>query len=296
VPETFADRLCRAVTDKNTRAVAGIDPRPEMLPSSIRSRYKSSGSEGRAVLSFTKRLIDAVEPYVCAVKPQNAFFEALGVEGVKAYKETLKHARKKGLIVIGDVKRGDIGSTAAAYAQAHLTPGSDFEADAVTVNAYLGHDGIAPFLDKCAAHGKGLFVLLRTSNPSAKQLQDIGGEGATVWERLAALVSEWGKDILGANGYSSVGAVAGATYPEEAVRLRELAPSLILLMPGYGAQGGKADDVCRCLDGDGLGAVVSSSRGIMYAFKDQQGNESATWATDVAEAARAMRDDINRCI
>jgi orotidine-5'-phosphate decarboxylase len=292
MPEMFADRLAKAVKKKNSRAVAGIDPRPDLLPSKVASRYKA-GSEGKAMLAFAKGLIDAVEPYVCAVKPQNAFFEALGVNGVKAYKEAVQYARKNGLLVIGDVKRGDIGTTAAAYAEAHLTPGADFEVDAVTVNAYLGHDGIAPFLDSCAAHGKGLFVLLRTSNPSAKQLQDIGDEGSTVWERLAALVSEWGKGLIGKCGYSSVGAVAGATYPEEAARLRELAPEMVLLMPGYGAQGGKAADVARCLDENGLGAVVASSRGIMYAFRDKDGKETDPWTKAVAAAAEAMRDDIN---
>ncbi len=294
MPEMFADRLSKAVKDKDTRAIAGIDPRPDLLPARLASRYKP-GSEGKAMAAFAKGIVDAVEPYVCAVKPQNAFFEALGVEGIKAYRETVQYARKKGLLVIGDVKRGDIGTTAAAYAQAHLTPGADFEADAITVNAYLGHDGIVPFLDTCAAHGKGLFVLLRTSNPSAKQLQDIGGEGSTVWERLAAMVSEWGKGLIGRCGYSSIGAVAGATYPEEAIRLRELAPEMVLLMPGYGAQGGKAADVARCLDNDGLGAIVASSRGIMYAFRDKDGNETDPWTDAVAAAARAMRDDINSC-
>ncbi len=233
----FADRLCEAVTKKGSCAVAGIDPRPDMLPSAITSKHSTPEA---AFLAFGKVVIDAVEPYVCAVKVQVAFYEALGLKGLGAYAKTLAYARKKGLIVIGDVKRGDIGSTVSSYAAGHLTPGSDFEADAVTVNSYFGYDGIEPFLDLCSKEGKGIFILLRTSNPSAKQVQDVGQQGLCLWERLAVLISQWGSDLVGESGFSSVGAVVGATYPEEALKARELAPSAILLIPGYGAQGGKA--------------------------------------------------------
>ncbi len=292
--ENFADKLCGAVAGKNTRAVVGIDPRVEMLPSALRSKCKTASSTGSAFLSFGKAIIDASEPYVCAVKVQSAFYEALGLDGLKSYAKILQYARDKGLIVIGDVKRGDIGSTVRAYAAGHLTPGSDFEADAVTVNPYLGYDGIEPFLEMCPEHGKGIFVLLRTSNPTAKQIQDVGSNDSPVWQRLAVLISEWGKPLIGKHGYSSVGAVVGATYPQEAVRVRELAPSTILLMPGYGAQGGRAAGISGCLDNDGLGAIITSSRGVIYAFRDPKGTEAKNWKKAIADAAEAMRDDINK--
>lgn len=286
--------MCGIIAEKNTRAVAGIDPRVDMLPSVLRSRCRSPQSTGRAFLFLGKAVIDAVEPHVCAVKVQSAFYEALGLEGLKAYARTLEYAREKHLIVIGDVKRGDIGSTVRAYAAGHLTPGSDFEADAVTVNPYLGYDGIEPFLEICAGGDKGIFVLLRTSNPTAEQVQDVGSSDSPVWERLAVLISEWGRNLTGEHGYSSVGAVVGATYPRDAMRVRQLAPSTILLMPGYGAQGGRGAAIAGCMDENGLGAVVASSRGIIYAFRNSDGSEARNWKKSIADAARAMRDDINQ--
>lgn len=291
--ENFADRLCTTIVEENTRAVVGIDPRADLLPSDMKRADDSPEAVGKAFVSFAREVIDAVEPYVCAVKVQIAFYEALGVEGLKAYAETLRCAREKGLITIGDIKRGDIGSTAAAYAAGHLTPGSEFEADAVTVNPYFGHDGLEPFIEKCFEHGKGIFVLLRTSNPTAGQIQDAGGE-PPVWEKLAVLISEWGQGLTGTHGYSSVGAVMGATYPRDALRARELAPSTILLMPGYGTQGGSAGDIAECMDENGLGAVVPSSRSIIYAFRDSNGGEADEWQDSVANAARATRDEINQ--
>lgn len=288
----FADRLCAVIANKNTRAVAGIDPRADLLPQEMKPANNSPEAAGEAFVSFAKDIIDAVEPYVCAVKVQIAFYEVLGIEGLRAYAETLRYAREKGLLTIGDIKRGDIGSTAAAYAAAHLTPGSEFEADAVTVNPYFGYDGLEPFIEKCAEHGKGIFILLRTSNPTAWQVQNAGG--VPVWEKLAGLISEWGRDLTGTCGYSSVGAVVGATYSEDALRARELAPSTILLMPGYGAQGGGAGDIAGCMDENGLGAVVPSSRSIIYAFRDSNGGEADEWQDSVANAARATRDEINQ--
>jgi orotidine-5'-phosphate decarboxylase len=294
MPENFADKLCDAVLEKDTRAIVGIDPRVELLPSDLQSKCKTPSSTGAAFLSFGKSIIDAAGPHVCAIKIQSAFYEALGLEGVKNYAETLAYAREKDIITIGDVKRGDIGSTVRAYAAGHLTPGSDFEADAVTVNPYLGYDGIEPFIEICAEHGKGIFILLRTSNPTAKQIQDVGDNDSPVWERLTVLISEWGKALTGSRGYSSVGAVVGATYPQEAVRARELAPHTILLMPGYGAQGGKASAITGCMDKDGLGAVIPSSRGVIYAFRDSDGKEAKNWKKSIGDAAEAMRNDVNQ--
>jgi len=274
--KNFADRLLEAIEEKQNPSVVGLDPRIENIPQNIRKNT----TPANAILEFNYRIIDAVAPIVPAVKPQIAFYEQHGAEGIKVFIETIKHAKKKGLVVIEDVKRNDVGSTARAYAEAHL--GKAFNGDAVTVNAYLGSDGVKPFIEK-ARHGKGCFVLVKTSNPSSTELQDRKlADGSRVYEAMAKLVNEWGRESIGSNGYSAVGAVVGATFPREAERLRELMPRSFFLVPGYGAQGGEAGDVVPCFNDDGFGAIVNSSREIIFAYKKRGGrfDEAAALAAE----------------
>lgn len=282
----FADTLMEAIDKKQNPSIVGLDPRIESVPDSV----KQGKTPAEAFLAFNKDIIDAVADIVPAVKPQNAFYEQYGVEGIKSYIETVKYAKSKGLVVVGDVKRNDIGSTAKAYAAAHL--GEAFGFDAVTVNAYLGTDGIKPFLEK-TPEGKGLFVLVKTSNPSSGELQDkLLDDGRSVYEAMAELVDGWGKESLGSRGYNSVGAVVGATYPKEAELLRKIMPKTIFLVPGYGAQGGGADDVVPCFNSDGYGAIVNSSRGIIFAYQKQGGEHDEA----AGKAAEAMREDLKKSL
>ena len=245
-------------------------------------------------------MVDAIHDIVPAVKPQIAFYECYGHHGLEAYERTVAYAHKKGLLVIGDVKRSDIGSTAEAYAEGHLglvdvfgTPISTIDTDAVTVNPYLGSDGIHPFAKVCRDQGKGIFVLVRTSNESADEIQGQAVGDELLDEVVANLVEGWGRDLIGESGFSSIGAVVGATYPEEARELRQRMPNQIFLVPGYGAQGGGAEDARPCFHANGTGAIVNSSRGIILAYLDDKISERA-----YAEAARAaalrMKDDLNR--
>lgn len=282
----FADELMKAIDKKQNPSIVGLDPRIESIPESV----KEGKTEAEAFLAFNKGIIDAVCDTVPAVKPQNAFYEQYGAEGVRAYIDTIKYAKSKGLLVVGDVKRNDIGSTAKAYAQAHL--GKAFGLDAVTVNAYLGTDGIKPFLEK-TPEGKGIFVLVKTSNPSSGELQDkLLDDGRSVYEAMAELVKGWGKENEGTRGYNSVGAVVGATYPKEAELLRKIMPKTIFLVPGYGAQGGGADDVVPCFNEDGYGGIVNSSRGIIFAYKKLGGDFDEA----AGKAAEAMREDLKKSL
>jgi len=284
----FADRLFAAVDRKGSCVVVGLDPRVEALPPDLRERAAESlEAAAEAVLEFNRGVLDAVTPHVVAAKVQSAFYEALGWPGVRCYQQTIRAARERGLLTIADVKRGDIGSTAEAYARAHL---DHFGADAVTLNPYLGSDAIAPFLDR-TSRGKGIFVLVRTSNPSSAELQDLDAEGVPLHERVAALVREWGSARRGRQGYSAVGAVVAATYPAVAARLRELMPGVPFLVPGYGAQGATAEDCRPCFDGRGRGAVVNSSRGIIFAYAREAGRPGA-WQEAVERAARRMKESL----
>ncbi|MCD4740541.1 orotidine-5'-phosphate decarboxylase [archaeon] len=278
----FADTLIKAIDKKQNPSIVGLDPRIESIPDAI----KEGKNPAEAFLEFNKGIINAVKDTVPAVKPQIAFYEQYGVEGIKTFIETVQYAKSKGMVVVGDVKRNDIGSTAKAYANAHL--GEAFGLDAVTVNAYLGTDGVQPFLDK-TTEGKGMFILVKTSNPSSGELQDqLLDDGRSVYQAMAELVNGWGQNSIGEKGYNSVGAVVGATYPKEAERLREIMPKTIFLVPGYGAQGGGADDVLPCFNADGYGAIVNSSRGVIFAYQKQGGefDEAA------GKAAQAMKDDL----
>lgn len=293
----FADRLTEAVQRKGSPICLGLDPRWDHLPASLReAALREHGDTPRAraeaFLRFNCALLDATAERVPICKPQVAFYEQYGADGWRALAETIRYARSKEILVIADAKRGDIGTTAEAYAQAHLTGASGaLDADALTVNPYMGADTLKPFLDVCKAHGRGLFVLVKTSNPGSGDLQDLTVDGRPLFERVAAMVGELGKDHVGTSGFSSVGAVVGATYPEQARRLRELLPRTIFLVPGYGAQGGGAADVAPAFRERARGAIVNSSRGIIFAYRSEP-YRSTYGEARFAEAARAATEDM----
>ena len=245
------DKLIKKIKETNNPTVMGLDPRYDMIPESIKSKYtKDVEGACSAILEFNKGLIDSTYDIVPAVKPQIAFYEMFGVEGIKVFNETCKYAKEKGMCVIADAKRGDIGSTAEGYSNAFLgkTPLGEekisiYDVDFITVNPYLGIDGVKPFIEDCKEYGKGIFVLVKTSNKSSGELQDLKLEdGRTIYEKVAELVSAWGEELVGEFGYSSVGAVAGATYPIQIKELRKIMPKTFFLIPGYGAQRWKS---CR---------------------------------------------------
>ena len=280
--QNMADKLLEEINKKQNPSVVGLDPRINQIPEFITKRNleaygNSFKAAANAIIEFNKLIINAISETLPAVKPQIAFYEQYGPEGVRAFKETVDYAKEKGLIVIGDAKRNDIGSTAEAYADGHLgevkmIEGSmpSLNADLITVNGYLGSDGLMPFIEACKKHGKGIFILNKTSNPSSGELQDKKTEeGKTVYEIMAELIDKLGKDLTGQKGYSPIGAVVGATYPEQAKILRNLMPKTIFLVPGYGAQGGGAEDVVPCFNEDGYGAIVNSSRGIIFAYEKE---------------------------
>lgn len=277
----FVEKLVDAQRAKGSLAVLGVDPQ-------LDSKAAPGVPAGYDLARFCSEIVEACAPFVVAVKPQLAFFEARGLDGMRALAEVLKLARSLGLVTIADAKRGDIGSTSSAYAEAFLGAG-DFGCDAVTVNPYLGSDAIAPFVAKVRT-GRGLFVLVKTSNPSAGEFQDRVAPERPLWEFVAGRVHGWGSDFIGARDLSPVGAVVGATYPEHARRAREIMPNAIILVPGYGAQGASATDAVAAARPDGLGAIVNASRSLMYAFQKKPGMSPGTAA---AEAAAAMRVELN---
>ncbi len=288
----FADRLLDAIDEKGTPAMVGLDPRYESLPAEL-SRGPSPGraAAAEAILAFTRRIIDVVAPLVPAVKPNIAFFEAFGSEGYRAFEAVVAHARERGLLVVADAKRGDIGSTAEAYARALF---DEIGADAVTLSPWLGEDSLRPFFERVDG-GKGCFLLVRTSNPSSAQVQDLPAGDRKVFEAVADLVRGWGESRLGERGFSSVGAVVGATFPAQAAALRERMPRTPFLLPGYGTQGGKAESLRNAFGKDGYGAVVNSSRGIIFAFSREPyasalGEER--WEEAVRRAVLDMREDL----
>ncbi|MBQ3201274.1 MAG: orotidine-5'-phosphate decarboxylase [Clostridia bacterium] len=297
------DALIRRIDALKNPTVVGLDPTLEMIPGYLKeemfARYgKTPEAVAEMFLAFNTAIMDAVKDIVPAVKPQIAFYERFGIAGLAAYEKTAALAKEKGFIVIGDIKRGDIGSTAAAYA-AHIggteIEGEKFDLwheDFITVNPYLGVDGIKPFVDACNAANKGIFVLVKTSNPSSGELQDKLVDGRPVYLRVADLVSEWGKDSMGELGYSRVCAVVGATHPEEGERAREALPHTFFLVPGYGAQGGKAEDIRRFFDKDGRGCIVNSSRGIIAAYRKSEKYGEKNFADAARDAAIAMQKDL----
>lgn len=286
----FADRLAEAIRKKNSRVVVGLDPRIESLPPDFQKGVKDDVERAsRAVLDFNAAVIDIVADHAAAVKPQIAFYERLGPYGLVAYFATLKYARDQGLLVIGDVKRGDVPDTAKAYAEAHF---SAFPSDAITVNPYFGSDGMDPFLQSAAKHGGGLFVLVKTSNPRSGEIQDLPVEGRPLYLHVTAKVAEWGKGLMGACGYSAVGAVVGATHPRQAAEIRAALPHAFFLVPGYGAQGATSADLKPAFNADGLGAVVNSSRGVVFAW-EKDPYKALPWQKAVEQAVVDMKADIN---
>ena len=281
----FADRLADAYRRKDSIAVLGVDPQ-------LDSPEAGSGiPAGYTLTRFCCETVEACAPYVIAIKPQLAFYEARGIDGMRTLAEVLATARRLGLITIADAKRGDIGSVSAAYAEAFLGDG-DFAADAVTVNPYLGSDAIMPFIARIR-DGRGVLVLVRNSNPSSGEFQDLPVGGQPVWELVAMRVRGLGGDSIGNCGLSAIGAVAGATYPAQARRARELMPNAVILVPGYGQQGATAIDAVAAARPDGLGTIVNASRSLMYAYLKRPGIAPPIAA---AEAANAMRLDLKRAL
>ena len=284
---SFGDRLADAVERKRSQLVVGLDPQVDLLPVELRGdvhlgREHAAEAFGR----FCRGVIDAVAPYVVAVKPQSAFFEELGADGVRALEDVCAYARQAGLLVILDAKRGDIGSTSRAYAAAFLEPrGQDGPlADALTVNPYLGRDAVEPMLAACKRDGAGIFCVVKTSNAGSAEVQDaILTDGKPLWQHVARLVREWGEDVVGARGLSSVGAVIGATHPRAVGEARRLLPQSILLLPGVGAQGATPADVARAFASGPASALVTVSRALIYAFRVDGGEWRAAAG---AEAAR----------
>ena len=298
------DRLIENIIQKQNPTVAGLDPKLEYVPASIKNacfeKYgKTLEGAAAALLEFNKAIIDQIYDIVPAIKPQAAYYEMYGWQGVKALADTIAYAKSKGMFVMTDGKRNDIGTTMEAYAAAHLgvtdVAGESVEAfgaDALTVNGYLGSDGIRPLLNICKAEDKGIFVLVKTSNPSSGELQDMKLEnGVSVYEQMGRMCEGWGEELPGKYGYSGVGAVVGATYPEQLKEMREKAPHTFFLVPGYGAQGGGAEDAKFAFDKNGLGAIINSSRGIMCAWKKQGLTEEDFAAAARVEAFR-MKEDI----
>lgn len=300
------NKLNAKMKQMNAPVVVGLDPMLSYIPEHILNKAIKEHGEtleaaAEAVFEYNKGIVDAIYDIVPAVKPQIAMYEQFGVPGVEAFKKTVDYCKSKDLVIIGDIKRGDIGSTSEAYAVGHIgnvkigskihTP---FGEDFVTVNPYLGSDGVNPFIKVCKEENKGIFVLVKTSNPSSGEFQDRLIDGRPLYELVGEQVAKWGEDCMG-DGYSYVGAVVGATYPEQGKILRKLMPKTLILVPGYGAQGGQGKDLVHYFNEDGLGAIVNSSRGIICAYK--QDKYASFGSENYADASRAaaldMIEDIN---
>lgn len=301
--------LIKKIEQMSAPIVVGLDPMLNFIPEHIMKNAFSTKGENlegvtEAIWQYNKGIIDATYDIIPAVKPQIAMYEQFGIEGLKVFKQTVDYSKDKGLVVIGDIKRGDIGSTSVAYANGHLGKvtigGKDyrgFDEDFITVNPYFGSDGILPFIDACKEEKKGLFILVKTSNPSSGEFQDQLLEGRPLYELVGRKVAEWGELHMGTS-YSYIGAVVGATYPEMGKILRELMPKTYILVPGYGAQGGKGADLAPYFNKDGLGAIVNSSRGIIAAYQ-QKGYEKygpTAYADASRQAVIDMREDLKNAL
>ncbi len=300
------DQLYARISEMKNPTVAGLDTRIEYLPEAFINAILPDGIQSfedaaEAVYQYNVRLVDALCDIVPAVKVQVAYYEMYGVAGMAAFEKTMAYAKEKGMIVMADVKRNDIGATASCYANAYVGQTAmpygqvkPFSSDIATINPYLGVDGIKPFTDACAANGTGVFALVKTSNPSSGQLQDMKYEdGRTLYEAVADLVEEWGEGTRGETGYSAIGAVVGATYPQQGAALRARMPHTFFLVPGYGAQGATGKDIAGCFDMNGNGAIVNASRSILCAWKKREGVAFDVAARD--EAIR-MREDLCSCL
>jgi orotidine-5'-phosphate decarboxylase len=294
----FSQRLSVAVQKTRSVTCVGLDPRKAQLPAPIRDAVSDDSADAwaAAYTQFCTEIIDVVADLVPCVKPQAAFFEQLGPAGMISLGEVVAHARRAGLLVIADGKRNDIGSTATAYADGFLGTDSPWGCDSLTVSPYLGRDSLEPFVDVCAERDAGIFVLVKTSNPGGGLLQDRSSEGQTVYQRVAELLTELNGDHLDDDGYGPVGAVVGATYPEQLAELRAAMPHSWILVPGFGAQGGAADDVKAAFDPNGLGAVVNSSRHIIFAHSRDEYKQTfgdSRWQDAVAAATKAMNEQLS---
>lgn len=302
-------KLIQNIQKTDAPIVVGLDPMLSYIPEHITKKaYEELGETpagaSEAVWQYNKAIVDATYDLIPAVKPQIAMYEQFGIDGLIAFQKTVDYCRQKGLVVIGDVKRGDIGSTSVAYAAAHLgrvqigeKSYAAFNEDFATVNPYLGTDGVKPFVDVCKEEKKGIFILVKTSNPSSGEFQDRLIDGRPLYEHVGEKVAQWGADCMEGD-YSLVGAVVGATYPEEGMRLRKIMPNAYILVPGYGAQGGKGADLVHYFNKDGLGAIVSSSRGIIAAYRQEKYQDIG--ALNFADASRQavidMREDIKQAL
>ncbi len=302
-------KLISNIQKTHAPIVVGLDPMMNYIPEHIQNKAFEEYGEtlkgaAEAIWQYNKEIVDCTWDLIPAVKPQIAMYEQFGIEGMIAYKRTVDYCKEKGLVVIGDIKRGDIGSTSAAYAVGHLgrvQVGSKsyagFDEDFATVNPYLGSDGIKPFIDVCKEEKKGIFILVKTSNPSSGEFQDQLVDGRPLYELVGEKVAQWGAECMGEN-YSYVGAVVGATYPEMGKVLRRIMPKSFILVPGYGAQGGKGADLVHFFNEDGLGAIVNSSRGIIAAYKQEKyAKYGAEHFGDAARAAvKDMAEDIGTAL
>lgn len=316
--KNFADRLIEVIQEKGSPIAVGLDPQLQYIPQEIKDKAFKDHGQGfkgasRAILEFNRKVLDVVSPYTGVVKLQVAFYELLGPWGMEAYRKTITYAQKKGLVTIGDIKRGDVEHTAIAYAQAHLgevkldeTTLQGYGTDSVTLNPYLGEDSIAPFLKVAKEKDKGLFILVKTTNPSSRDFQDLSAsDGERFFEKVAKKVGQWGKGLIGKNGYSSVGAVVGAQYPRAANRLRRLIPRAFFLVPGYGAQGAGARVLDAYFNADGYGAIISSSRSIIFAYlyppwggirprqtRRQKSGKTMDWEEAIRQAVVKMHSEV----
>lgn len=319
----FADQLLNRIEQCNNPTVMGLDPKLDYIPAPMLANWKSASmnvetATAEAIFEYNRLLIDSVYDLIPAIKPQFAYYEMYGLEGLKALKKTIDYAHEKNMLVIADAKRNDIGTTATAYANSIIGETkiiddsivSMYDCDCVTVNGYLGIDGIKPFLDVAKEKGKGLFILVRTSNPSAGDLQDLKLEdGRLVFEAMAEHVENWGAELIGESGFSSVGAVVGATWPEQAVKVRKIMPHALILVPGYGAQGGSGKDAVASFV-NGKGGIVNASRSLMCAWKKREDIDPVAITDEVGptgekligfqkatrDEAIRMRDDLNAAL
>ncbi len=307
--ENFTDRLISVIRNKSSCAIVGLDPYFKLIPGTFKQKFSAFQRNAleyaaRIILEFNREVIDLIAPLVGIIKPQIAFYELYGWWGIWAYAKTIKYAKQKGLIVIGDVKRGDIPSTAEAYANAHIgkvhidnfieTP---FFVDAITVNPFFGSDGLYPFIQVAKEHNKGIFILVKTSNPFSGEFQNLTFGDKKLYEIIAEKTNEWGKDLVGKNGYSAIGAVVGATFSNEITILRKIMPAAYFLVPGYGAQGANIDNLKCCFNPDGLGAIINSSRSLLYAYNISPWKEKydmKTWKEATRAAIIRMNEDIRK--
>lgn len=293
----FADRLCQAIQQKRSPLMVGLDPRVDNLPESLQPIDRSAAAIASAFETFCCGVVDAVSDLVAVVKPQLAFFEQYGPAGCTALAAVIAHARSQGLVVVLDGKRNDIGSTAEAYAAAYLGAQSAWQGDALTVSPYLGDDSLTPFVDRAQTSDSGIFVLVKTSNPGGGFFQDRKSPETPLYDHVAEHVEQLASETKGQSKYGVVGAVVGATYPEQLAELRRRMPSALLLVPGYGAQGGKAADLGPAFDDDGLGAVINSSRGIIFAHQRAPYREqfsSGQWQEAVAAATVDANEELGQ--